>query len=145
MSPAKQEMARLLGKAILAAEEMLGRDSDFGPFSMVTASDGKINVLGSVHVSGSQKTVAEEVVITRRALCAMASAGQAVACVLTSRVNMRVAGKEPVAAVLMEVEHRGSGALDVFLPHTWDGFRPVLGETTTQERTPQVFMPRDQA
>ena len=144
MTPAKQELARLLAKAILAAEDMLARDSDFGPFSMVMAPDGKINVVGTVHVSGSQKSVAEEVAITRRSLSGMASAGMAVGCALISRVNMRAAGKEPVAAVLMEVEHRDGGAIDGFLSYTWDGARPVLGETITQERKPQVFLPRAQ-
>jgi hypothetical protein len=144
MTPAKQEMAKLLGKAILAAEDMLGRDSDFGPFSMVLAPDGKINIVGTVHVSGSQKTVAEEVAITRRSLSGMASAGLAVACVIISRVNMRVAAKEPVAAVLMEVEHKDGGALDAFLPYTWDGNRPVLGEMVTQQGAPKVFLHRDQ-
>jgi hypothetical protein len=141
MTPTKKDMSQLLGKAILAADEMLSRNSDFGPFSMVMAPGGKINVVSTAHQPAKPMTVAQEVAHTRRVLSGMAKAGLAVACVIISRVNMRVAGKEPVPAILMEVEHRDGDAINAYLSYTWDGKRPVLGEMTTQNGNLQIFSP----
>lgn len=146
MTPAREETNRLLTAAYQAMEIMLTRGRGFEPFSLVVAPDGTTHISKAVLDPFRRSTIEEQVAYAHHVLRDMATQGEARATAFIAMMQLRLANREGYTdGAVIEIEHTFDGAVNFYVPYTWDGEKPVLQDPIAQRQTPKIFVRPDAA
>jgi hypothetical protein len=136
----REDLDTLLGAAIEAAQEFLGKNGEFYPFGMSLGRGGKI-AMHAAHTGQEMPESTELIAVLEKGFCQNAQEHKIRAAAICFDVRVVPPGQsEKTDAIEVRLEHRDGQAIDAYLPYK-KGFlnRIKYGELFACEGTPALF------